>query len=248
MAAVTAITGEWETSSAPLPSRPAREDARAELGRVESDVAVVEARVTRDKDRLQGTSSVKDAQALEQELAALAKRQSDLEDIELAVMETVDEREAELADTRAAMDALDGRIAEATAARDAATGSLDQERQHAAANRATIAAKIPAELLALYEKQRERYGWGASYLQGGVTSVSGVKLNANDMGAIRAAALVDDVLLRPELERDPGAQRGVWSVTERELIVEADGGLRGNPGVAAGGLVVIDPATGEVLA
>jgi len=34
----------------------------------------------------------------------------------------------------------------------------------------------------------------------------------------------------------------------RELIVEADGGSRGNPGVAAGGSVVIDAATGEVLA
>lgn len=34
----------------------------------------------------------------------------------------------------------------------------------------------------------------------------------------------------------------------RELVVEADGGSRGNPGPAAGGAVVIDPATGEVLA
>lgn len=33
----------------------------------------------------------------------------------------------------------------------------------------------------------------------------------------------------------------------RSLIVEADGGSRGNPGVAAGGAVVIDPASGEVL-
>jgi probable phosphoglycerate mutase len=37
-------------------------------------------------------------------------------------------------------------------------------------------------------------------------------------------------------------------VTPRELIVEADGGSRGNPGVAAGGSLVIDAATGEVLA
>jgi predicted nucleic acid-binding Zn-ribbon protein len=198
VAAVVTITGERETLQRTLAEQTgAWEDARAELGRVESDVAVVEARVTRDKDRLQGTSSVKDVQALEQELAALAKRQSDLEDIELAVMETVDERESELAETRAALDALDSRIAEATAARDAATGSIDQEKQHASANRATIAAKVPAELLALYEKQRERYGWGASYLQGGVTSASGVKLNANDMGAIRAAA-PDDVILCPD--------------------------------------------------
>jgi ribonuclease HI len=34
----------------------------------------------------------------------------------------------------------------------------------------------------------------------------------------------------------------------RRLIVEADGGSRGNPGIAAGGSVVIDEATGEVLA
>ena len=34
----------------------------------------------------------------------------------------------------------------------------------------------------------------------------------------------------------------------RELVIEADGGSRGNPGQAAGGAVVIDPSTGEVLA
>jgi ribonuclease HI len=33
----------------------------------------------------------------------------------------------------------------------------------------------------------------------------------------------------------------------RRLIVEADGGSRGNPGVAAGGAVVVDPATDDVL-
>jgi len=32
------------------------------------------------------------------------------------------------------------------------------------------------------------------------------------------------------------------------LIVEADGGSRGNPGVAAGGAVVVDDATGHVIA
>jgi probable phosphoglycerate mutase len=37
-------------------------------------------------------------------------------------------------------------------------------------------------------------------------------------------------------------------VSPRELIVEADGGSRGNPGIAAGGSVVVDAATGEVLA
>ena len=34
----------------------------------------------------------------------------------------------------------------------------------------------------------------------------------------------------------------------RRLLVEADGGSRGNPGVAAGGAVVVDAETGELLA
>lgn len=34
----------------------------------------------------------------------------------------------------------------------------------------------------------------------------------------------------------------------RRLLVEADGGSRGNPGVAAGGAVVLDEETGELLA
>lgn len=34
----------------------------------------------------------------------------------------------------------------------------------------------------------------------------------------------------------------------RRLLVEADGGSRGNPGIAAGGAVVVDEATGELLA
>src|SRR5690606_7993568 len=106
----------------------ALEDAQAELGRVESDVAVVEARITRDRDRLQATSSVKDVQALEQELAALARRRDELEEIELVVMERVEEHETTLADTRAALGELDSRLGETTASRDAGAATLQRER------------------------------------------------------------------------------------------------------------------------
>lgn len=175
----------------------ALEDAQAELTRTEADVAVVEARVTRDKQRLATSASVKDVAALEQELAALAKRQSDLEDIELAVMETVDERATAVADTRGALAELDDRIADATASRDAALAEIDGERAQTAADRAAIAAKISTGLLDLYEKQRARYGVGASHLRGGVSSASGVALNSNDMNMVRAAA-PDEVILCPD--------------------------------------------------
>jgi hypothetical protein len=173
------------------------EDAQLELKRTEADVAVVEARVARDKERMQSSASVKDVAAFEQELAALAKRQSDLEDIELAVMETLDEKAKALSDARAQLDAVEEKIAEASAARDTALGGIDGEKAAAAADREEVVAKVPAELLALYEKQRARYGVGASLLRGGVSSASGVALNSSDMTMVRAAA-PDDVLLCPD--------------------------------------------------
>ncbi|GHF08140.1 zinc ribbon domain-containing protein [Pseudolysinimonas yzui] len=173
------------------------EDVRLELKRTESDVEVVQARITRDAERLRTSTSVKDVAALEQELESLGRRKSDLEDIELAVMETLEEREAALAGTEAELAALSTEISEATAARDAALAEIEGERTHAAANRQTVAAKVPADLLALYEKQRERYGTGASHLRGGVSSASGVALAATDMTKIRAAA-PDDVILCPD--------------------------------------------------
>jgi predicted nucleic acid-binding Zn-ribbon protein len=175
----------------------AAEDAKLELDRIEADVAVVEARIKRDTQRLDTATSVKDVAGLEQELTALRKRQGDLEDIQLGTMETLEERDRVVAESRAALDELGGRIRESEQARDAALATIDSERTHAEANRATIAGKLPDDLLALYERQRTRYGFGASLLQGGVSMASGVKLNANDLDDIRTAA-PDDVLICPD--------------------------------------------------
>jgi hypothetical protein len=173
------------------------EDAKLELSRVESDVEVVEARAARDSERLQASSSTKDVAALEQELAALRKRQFDLEEIALTVMERVEENTAIVNATEEVVAGAGARIAEVETSRDEAMKGIDAETRNARANRETIVAKVPADLLALYEKQRDRYGLGASLLRGGVSSASGVKLNENDMVAIRSAA-PDDVILCPD--------------------------------------------------
>jgi predicted nucleic acid-binding Zn-ribbon protein len=172
------------------------EDTQLELSRVESDVSVVEARIARDSERVQSSSSVKDVAALEQELGALRKRLGDLEEIELTVMERLEEREAASDNTQAALDALDTRIAEVEAARDSTLASLTGDRAVTAAARHELETRLPAELLALYERQRSRYGTGASLLKGGTSLASGVKLLEADMQAIRAAA-PDDVLICP---------------------------------------------------
>ncbi|HWH97310.1 MAG TPA: hypothetical protein VNS80_02995 [Pseudolysinimonas sp.] len=193
--ALAAKRGELERTR--VEQSGAVEDARLELKRTESDVEVVDARIVRDAERLRTSTSVKDVAALEQELEALGRRKSDLEDIELAVMETVEQREGDLAATDGELATLAADLAEATTARDAALAEIEAERAHATANRQTVVAKVPADLLALYEKQRERYGIGASHLRGGVSSASGVALAHTDMTKIRAAE-PDDVILCPD--------------------------------------------------
>ena len=175
----------------------ALEDAQRELGRIESDVAVVEARITRDTGRLQVSSSVKDVAGLESELAGLTRRQLELEEIELGVMERVETLEAASRGLRLKHDELQATITGVVAEKNESLGVLMSERSHASANRSTIAGKLPEDLLALYERQRARYGQGASMLRGGMSEASGLELNEFDMAAIRAAA-PDDVLICPE--------------------------------------------------
>lgn len=196
--AVEALEGQTDALRQTLSDRTGElDDARIELSRVESDVDLVEKRIARDGERLQASSSVKDIQGLEHEVASLRARLSDLEEIELAVMEKVEGLESAVAEARAALDAHAAELAQAVEARDAAIGALDTEHGHVTADRATVAGKIPEDLLALYEKQRERYGVGASHLRARVSSASGVELTGSDLALVRQAA-PDAVLLCPD--------------------------------------------------
>jgi predicted nucleic acid-binding Zn-ribbon protein len=173
------------------------EDTKVEIDRVESDVAVVAARIARDRERLASSSSTKDIQGLEHELASLLKRQSDLEDIELTVMERQEEIDARFQSASARLDEL--LVSEKTLAadRDDKLEQINTEIALVTERRARIASSIGADLLALYDKQRSRYGIGAALLTRGVSGGSHVKLHESDLAVIRAAA-PDDVVLDPD--------------------------------------------------
>lgn len=173
------------------------EDARIELGRVESDVQLVEARISRDDGRLQQSSSVKDIQGLEHELASLRGRLGDLEEIELSVMEKVETLENELASATTALEQHQLTLADAVGARDAALAAIEAERSAAQQRREAIVSIVPADLLALYEKARERYGVGASHLRARISGASGVELTGSDLATVRTAA-PDAVLMCPD--------------------------------------------------
>lgn len=188
---VDALRARWIAATGEV------EDARAELKRVESDVELVEARKRRDTERVQHTSSMKDVQALEAELAALGKRQNDLEEIELTVMERVEGLEGALAAIETERAEVEARVQQLEAARDDASGTVGTQRDALARDRATIAGALPEELVALYERQRSRYGVGAALLLRGVSMGSNVKLTESDLADIRRAA-DDDVVLCPD--------------------------------------------------
>src|SRR5579875_508766 len=103
------------------------EDLRLRLKRIESDVEVVEQRLTRDRGRLNATSSPKDAQGLEQEIASLIRRRGALEDEELELMEALEAAESAAAETSTALAAAEERVRHLQADQDDALAGLAAE-------------------------------------------------------------------------------------------------------------------------
>ena len=80
-------------------SRTELSDVQREVAKAEADVQLVRDRAARDQARLDaGTGSAKDLQAIQHELTSLARRQSELEDIELEVMERAEAAESDVAE------------------------------------------------------------------------------------------------------------------------------------------------------
>ncbi|WP_022884006.1 zinc ribbon domain-containing protein [Glaciibacter superstes] len=198
-AELTALAAQADAVRMTLSSRNGElEDVRIELGRIESDVEVVEKRITRDTERLQQTSSVKDVQALETELAALKKRLFDLEEIEIAVMERLEEREAAVAETESARVALAGTIAETETARDAALVDLRRQLGELGRDRGAVSAQLPEDLTALYEKRRVvGHGNGAALLRARACGACTITLTGSDLDAVRRAP-EDEVVFCPD--------------------------------------------------
>lgn len=174
----------------------ARDDLRAELARIESDVTVVDARRTRDAERLQTVSNPKDAVGLESELASLARRKNDLEDAELEVMERLEQADAAVADQESLIAATNAEGARLSAEGKAVVAQATQAFETSTAERTAVSAALPAELLALYETVSARSS-GAALLRRGTCEGCRMMLSGTDLAAARQA-LPDAVLTCPE--------------------------------------------------
>lgn len=173
------------------------DDAQRECDHLESDITVARNRIARDREREEHTNEPKELSELEDEIRSLHLRIEMLENSELEALEIRDEmraaRDAIVAERDTFHQTRDAKVAELNASIAAAHDRLDALARH----RAAVIAELPAEFVELYERQRERYGVGASFLQRGITSASGVQLSPSQLEEVRLAD-PDAVLMCPD--------------------------------------------------
>lgn len=175
----------------------ALDDARAELARVESDVALATQRRDRDGERLAASTDPKQAQALENEIDSLSRRISMLEDTELEIMGRVEEAQAAVDAQQALIDQTQSEGAQLTAAAKADMAAAATEAEQLARDRAALAATVAADLLAEFERRSARGGVGVGLLRRGVCEGCRMVLAGTDITEIRRAA-PDEVVSCPE--------------------------------------------------
>ncbi|GAA2748262.1 hypothetical protein GCM10009868_40610 [Terrabacter aerolatus] len=116
-------------------------------------------RAARNQSRLDaGQGNAKDLQALQHELTSLAGRQSELEEVELEVMERSESLTARVAELESRHTELVARVEALESERDAALSTLDAEAEKVGSGRADIVAGVGEDLVALYEKIRASSG------------------------------------------------------------------------------------------
>jgi hypothetical protein len=186
------VAGQAETS-----------DLRRAQTKADLDVEQVRARASRDQALLDSgrITASKELESLQHELASLARRQGELEDIELEIMESLEGATASLDSLTRELADVDSELGTVTATRDDQLADLDGDGALASGERARLLVGLPADLLALYEKLRvDHNGVGAAALRQRRCEGCRIELTPVDIGRIREAAQ-DEVLRCEECRR-----------------------------------------------
>jgi predicted nucleic acid-binding Zn-ribbon protein len=170
-------------------SQVAVDDLDRDIARLEKDIDQVRVRKDRDQARLtMGSGPARELEALQHEMASLNRRQTELEDSELELME---QRET----AQGVLDGIEQRLAEARdkraateERRDRALADIAKEEESKISGRAPLAADLPADLVTLYDKIREvSGGLGAALLTGGRCGGCRIEFSGADRARIKAA-------------------------------------------------------------
>ncbi len=174
-------------------------DLKREQSKADTDVELVRERANRDQQRMDSgaVSAAKELEAMQREVASLVKRQAELEEVELEVMERLEDAQKNLDTLTTERDELTASLKTLSAERDEALAQFGAQSKQVRADREGLAPQIPAELSALYDKLRASSGGvGAATLHRGRCQGCQLEINATEMKAIREAD--DDEVLRCE--------------------------------------------------
>ncbi|WBB54356.1 C4-type zinc ribbon domain-containing protein [Verrucosispora sp. WMMD573] len=177
------------------------DDLDRDIARLEKDVDQVRARKTKDEDRLAaGTGPARELEALQHELASLNRRQSDLEDAELELMEQRETAQSVLDGVEQRLGEVRERRAATEQRRDDNLAEIGREEEFKRSARQPLANDLPADLVQLYDRIRTDTGLGAALLTAGRCGGCRLELSGADLARIRKAD-PDDVVRCEECRR-----------------------------------------------
>jgi hypothetical protein len=176
------------------------DDLERDITRFEKDIDQVRVRKERDQKRLDAGAALREIEGLQHELATLNRRQSELEDSELELMEQKETAEAALAEVRGRLAAAVERRSSAERRRDEAISDITKEQQFKSSSRGPLVADLPADLVTLYDKIRLDSGLGAALFRSGRCGGCRIELYGADLARVKAAA-ADDVVRCEECRR-----------------------------------------------
>src|SRR5262249_2203237 len=116
-------------------------DVAREVAKAEQDVEAVRQRATRDRQRMDAGSvgSAKELEALQHELGSLARRQADLEEVELDALQRLEDVQARVAELTALAAALSAEQVDLEQQRDVAFAEIDKDADYLTGERARTA-------------------------------------------------------------------------------------------------------------
>ncbi|GGK88174.1 zinc ribbon domain-containing protein [Mangrovihabitans endophyticus] len=172
------------------------DDLDRDISRFERDIEQVRTRKARDQARLDAGGALREIEGLQHEMATLNRRQSELEDAELELMEQRESAEEALNGVTAKLAEANERRTSAEARRDEAYAEITKEEEFKTAARGPLAADLPTDLIALYDKIRLDSGMGAALMRAGRCGGCRIELYGADLARVRSAP--DDEVVRCE--------------------------------------------------
>lgn len=133
-------------------------DLDREQARSERDVEQVRVRIDKDQQRLDAgkVSNARELESLQSEIVSLRRRQGDLEEVVLDLMERREAAQSRRDEATAAAETVAAEEGEVTARRDAALADIAEHESKAGDARTSVASGVPDELLALYDRVARR--------------------------------------------------------------------------------------------